>query len=68
MYATDREEAFIIRKLQRGLNSIGSWQERWNIKINEDRQAMWFIDVIRYDAQITLNERTIPFVNHVEYL
>jgi hypothetical protein len=47
MYATDRED-FVIRKLQRGLNSCESWCERWNIKVIEDkRQAMCFINVDR---------------------
>jgi hypothetical protein len=37
LYATDREEGFVVRKLQRGLRSIETWCERWNIKINEDK-------------------------------
>jgi hypothetical protein len=34
LYATDRKEGFIVRKLQRGLRSMEAWCERWNIKIN----------------------------------
>jgi hypothetical protein len=34
LYATDRKEGFVIRKLQRGLSSMETWCERWNIKIN----------------------------------
>jgi hypothetical protein len=37
LYATDRKEGFIVRKLQRGLSSMEAWCERWNIKINEDK-------------------------------
>jgi hypothetical protein len=37
LYATDREEGFVVRKLQRGLSSMKTWCERWNIKINEDK-------------------------------
>jgi hypothetical protein len=36
LYATDRKEGF-VRKLQRGLNSMETWCELWNIKINEDK-------------------------------
>jgi hypothetical protein len=35
LYATDRKEDFVVRKLQRGLSSMETWCERWNIKINE---------------------------------
>jgi hypothetical protein len=34
LYATDRKEGFAVRKLQRGLSSMDTWCERWNIKIN----------------------------------
>jgi hypothetical protein len=37
LYATDHKEGFIVRKLQRGLSSIETWYEGWNIKINEDK-------------------------------
>jgi hypothetical protein len=36
LYATDRKESFVVRKLQRGLSSMETWCECWNIKINED--------------------------------
>ncbi|PNF28984.1 hypothetical protein B7P43_G15105 [Cryptotermes secundus] len=36
-YTTDGKEGFIVRKLQRGLSSMETWFERWNIKINEDK-------------------------------
>jgi hypothetical protein len=43
LYATDRKEGFIVRKLQRGLTSMETWCERWNIKINEDKiQGVYF--------------------------
>jgi hypothetical protein len=34
LYATDRKEGFVVRKPQRGLSSMETWCERWNIKIN----------------------------------
>jgi hypothetical protein len=36
LYATDRKEGYVLRKLQRGLDAIDTWCECWNIKINED--------------------------------
>jgi retron-type reverse transcriptase len=42
IYATDRKEGYVLRKLQRGLSAIETWCERWNIKINEDKtQAIY---------------------------
>jgi hypothetical protein len=35
LYATDRKDGFVLRKLQRGLSSMETWCDRWNIKINE---------------------------------
>jgi hypothetical protein len=41
LYATERKEGYVLRKLQRGLNSIAEWSKRWNI--NEDKtQAIYF--------------------------
>jgi hypothetical protein len=37
MYATDRKEGYILRKLQRGLNSIETRFKHWNIKIDENK-------------------------------
>jgi hypothetical protein len=37
LYATDRKESFVVRKLQRGLDSMENWCERWNNMINEDK-------------------------------
>jgi hypothetical protein len=36
LYATERKEGYVLRKVQRTLNSMSAWCERWNIKINED--------------------------------
>jgi hypothetical protein len=33
-HATERKEGYVLRKLQRGLDAIETWCERWNIKIN----------------------------------
>jgi hypothetical protein len=37
LYATDRKEGYVLRKIQRGLNCMAAWCERWNIKINEKK-------------------------------
>jgi hypothetical protein len=43
LYATDRKEGFIVRKLQRGPTSMEAWCERWNIIINEEKaQGIYF--------------------------
>jgi hypothetical protein len=34
LYATDPKKGYIVRKFQRGLNSMAAWYEHWNIKIN----------------------------------
>jgi hypothetical protein len=70
IYATDCNEVYVLRKLQRELSAIETWSERWNIKINEDKtQAIYFS--YRFgppEAHLTLNGWNIPFVNHVKYL
>jgi hypothetical protein len=60
----------VLRKLQRGLSATETWREHWNIKINEDEiQVICFSHRFRpLEAHFTLNERNIPFVNHVKYL
>jgi hypothetical protein len=35
IYALDRKEGYVLRKLQRGSNSIDTWCKRWNVKVNE---------------------------------
>jgi hypothetical protein len=37
LYATDRKEGYVLRKIQRVLNCMAEWCERWNIKVNEQR-------------------------------
>jgi hypothetical protein len=37
LYATERKEGYVLRKLQRGFDAIETWCARWNIKINEDK-------------------------------
>jgi hypothetical protein len=68
-YATERKEGYVLRKLQRELNSIVEWSKRWNIKINEDKtQAIYFSHRIRPPESLTINEQNITFVNNVKYL
>jgi hypothetical protein len=69
LHATERMEGYVLRKLQRGVNSLAAWCERWNIKINEDKsRAIYFSHRIRRpESLLTLNGRNIPFVNNVKY-
>jgi hypothetical protein len=58
-----RKEGFIVKKLQRGLSSIETWCERWNIKINEDKtQGIYFSRSRRPpESYLTLNGINIHF-------
>jgi hypothetical protein len=57
IYATDRKEVFILRKLQRDLSAIKTLWELWDIKINEYKtQTIYFSHRLRPpDAHLTLN-------------
>jgi hypothetical protein len=70
MYAADSKEGYVLRKLQRGLNAMEEWWEKWNIKINEEKtRAVYFSKRLRrVEAYLTLKGRVIPFVNDVKYL
>jgi hypothetical protein len=70
LYATDRKECYVFRKLQPALSAIEKWCERWNIQISEDKtQTINLSHRLRPpEAHLTLNGRNIPFVNHVKYL
>jgi hypothetical protein len=47
LYATDRKEGFVVRKLERGLSLMESGCERWGVKINEDKtQGSTFLAVV----------------------
>jgi hypothetical protein len=60
----------LLNKLQCGLTAVGSWCQRWNIKINEgETQAIYFSKRRRMPGDdLQLNRRNIPFVNRVKYL
>jgi hypothetical protein len=70
IYATYRKEGYVLRKLQRGLSAIETWCEHWNVKINEEKTQATYFSYRRRppEANLTLNGRNIPFVNHVKYL
>jgi hypothetical protein len=70
LYATDRKQGFVVRKLQCVLSSMVTWCERWNIKINEDKtQGIYFSRNHRPpEPHRTLNGRNNPLVNNVKYL
>jgi hypothetical protein len=59
LYATERKEGYVLRKVQRGLNSMSAWCESWYIKINEDKtRAIYFSHQRRPpDSLLTLNRR-----------
>jgi hypothetical protein len=42
-YVTDCKKGYVFRKLQRGLNAIETWCERWNTKINNNIQESTFL-------------------------
>jgi hypothetical protein len=70
LYATERKEGYVLRKVQHGLNSMSACCECWNIKINEDKTQMIYFSHQRRlpDSLLTLNGRNIPIVNSVKYL
>jgi hypothetical protein len=70
VYAKDKHERRVLNKLQRGLNAVGSWCQRWNIKINEEKtRAIYFSKRRRMPwDDLQLNGRNFPFVNSVKYL
>jgi hypothetical protein len=70
LYVKDRKKGYVLRKIQRGLDSIAAWCKRWNIKINEDKtRAIYFTHRNRPPhSLLTLNGRNIPFVNSAKYV
>jgi hypothetical protein len=70
IYTTDRKEGCVLRKLQRGLTSVGSWCEHWNIRINEDKtQAIYFSRGNRpSETSPILKVRNIPFESIIKYI
>jgi hypothetical protein len=68
--ATENKEVHVLRKLQRGLNSMTAWCKQWNMKINEEKtRTVYFSHRIRPPKSLlTLNGHNIPFVNSIEYL
>jgi hypothetical protein len=48
IYATDRRQGYVFRKMQRGLSGIETWCEGWKIKINENKtQVTYFSHGLR---------------------
>jgi hypothetical protein len=70
VYATDRKEGYVLRKLQRDLDIFETWWERCNIEINEDKTPAFYFSHRRGppESHLTLNGWNIPFVNNVKYL
>jgi hypothetical protein len=70
LYETERKEGYVLRKLQRGPDSLAAWCKCWNTKINYKKtQAIYFSPQIRpSEITTTLNGRNIPFEHSVKYL
>jgi hypothetical protein len=70
LYATNRKEGFILRKLQRGLSSMETWCERCNVKSKEEKtQEIYFRRRSGPpEFHLTLNGWNIPFINGAKYL
>jgi hypothetical protein len=61
MYATDRKEGYVLRKLQRGLSAIEKCCECWNIKAMKIRQSIYFSHRLRPpDGHLTFS---VKFLN-----
>jgi hypothetical protein len=70
LHTTGRKKGYVLRKIQRGLDTMAAWCERWNIKINEDKTRAIYFSRRRGppDSLLTLNGRNIPLVNNIKYL
>jgi hypothetical protein len=70
LYATDRKESHIVRKLKHGLDLMVASCECWNIKINEDKTRAIYFSHQRAPPKslLTFNGQNIPFANNVKYL
>jgi len=64
MYATERKEGYVLRKLQRVLSAMEVRCERWNIKVSEDMTQAIYLSHRRgpVGTHFTLKGRNIPQV------
>jgi hypothetical protein len=68
VYAAERKDGCVLRKLQRGLNSMATWCKNWTIK-NQWRRAIYFSHRISPpELLLTLNGNKIHFVNSIQNL
>jgi hypothetical protein len=69
LYATNRKEGFVVRKLQPGLTSMETWCERWNIQIYDDNPQGIYFNLNRRppESHLALNGRNIPLLCSVIY-
>jgi hypothetical protein len=70
IYATEKYEHRVFSKLQRGLTAVGSWYQRWNINISQEKTHAVYFSRRRTvpEDDLQLNGRNIPFANSVKYL
>jgi hypothetical protein len=68
--ATERKEAYVLRKLQRGLTATEKWFECCNIKNNVDTTQVIYVShkFQALETHLTLNGRNISFVNPAKYI
>jgi hypothetical protein len=60
IYATDRKESYVLRKLQRGLTAMEAWCETQAIYFSHRGGPV--------ETHLTMKGRNIPFVKNVEHL
>jgi hypothetical protein len=70
IYATDRKDSYVQRKLQRGPSAMEAWCERSNIKSNEEKsRASYFSRRLRLvEDCLKLKGQNFPFEKDVRYL
>jgi hypothetical protein len=66
---TMKHERGVLCRLQRGLNAVNSWRERWNTKFNEGNLRR-FLFVQNYTPwwRSTAKRTKLPFANNVTIL
>jgi hypothetical protein len=64
LYATERKEGYVLRKLQCGLNS---WRPGVGAGIQKSVTIYFSHQIRQHDYLLMLNEWNIPFVNSVKY-
>jgi hypothetical protein len=56
LYATDRNESFVVRIFQRGLSSMETWCEHWSIKVIEGKTQVIYYSRSRRPPESCLTQ------------